>query len=81
MWPWVVGKVRGGKFGFLFGLQPEEQYVLREEPDTLWNGLRFVGDGPGRRGCPGSEPAFIKHLLYAGCPSGPWGVSRGPDQQ
>lgn len=54
-----------------------EQCLLRVEPDTLWNGLRLVGDMTGRRDCPGSEPAFMEHILCAGCCSGLWGFSKG----
>lgn len=54
-----------------------EQCLLRVEPDTLWNGLRLVGDMTGRRDCLGSEPAFMEHLLCAGCCSGLWGFSKG----
>lgn len=40
--------------------------MLREEPDTLWNGLRFVGDAAGRRGCPGSKLALMSTYCVSG---------------
>lgn len=46
--------------------------------NTLWNELRLVGDPTGRRGRPGSEPALMECLLFAG---GVWalGIQQGPE--
>lgn len=72
--------------GFLFfllrsGLVPGKLCLLKAEPDTLWNGLRLARIMPGRRDCPGNEPAFKEHpLLCAECCSRSWG-SRGQSRE